>query len=210
MKNLKTLRPGFGNRELNVKDLNNDPITFFNKWLNEAIDAEVTQPNAMTLSTYSKINGVSSRVVLLKELNESNFIFYTNYSSPKSCDISEDNRVSLNFYWEKFFRQVKVTGLAFKVSAAKSEEYFKSRPFESQCAAKASMQSKELDSRESLIKVYESLMKESTIEKPDDWGGYQIQATSIEFWQGRDNRLHDRISCTFLENGEWNILRKYP
>ncbi len=210
MKNIKSLRANYGDKSLSKEHLHGDPIAFFKLWLEQAIENKVIQANAMTLSTYSSKNGVSSRVVLLKELEGRKFIFYTNYLSQKGLDIDEENRVGLSFFWVDEFRQVKISGVARKVSQQKSIEYFQSRPFDSQAAALASKQSEKLISREVLINEYKLLQEKKNLDKPDDWGGYEVEATSIEFWQGRDNRLHDRIACEFLETGEWSIFRKYP
>ncbi len=210
MKNITSLRANYGDQKLEIVDLKGDPISFFKVWLNQAIEKKIVQANAMTLSTYSKDKGVSSRIVLLKEVIGRKFIFYTNYLSTKGLNIEEDNRVSLNFFWVDQFRQVNISGVARKLSAEKSDEYFKSRPLESQSASIASKQSGKLDSREGFIREFKKILSQKVLERPDHWGGYEIEATSIEFWQGRKNRMHDRVVCDFIEQDRWNIFRKYP
>ena len=178
------------------------PFVLFEKWFEEAVQARCTEPNAMILSTCDG-SQPSSRVVLLKQFDEKGFYFFTNYLSRKGQEISKNPRVSLLFYWAKLFRQVRIEGLAEKSSSQISDEYFNSRPLESRIHAIISPQSRVIISRESLLKQAQSL-KESPdeIKRPPYWGGYIVLPTYFEFFQGMENRLHDRV-VFILQNNKW-------
>lgn len=194
------------------KDFNN-PLALFNQWFKD-FDNDITdsEANAMSLSTISIDGFPKNRIVLLKEFNEDGFTFYTNYNSDKGLSISKNNKVCLSFFWEEHERQVIIKGHAEKISDFKSKEYFKSRPRGSQLGAIVSDQSTVIDSKKKLVtRLYELENKymNSSIPKPSNWGGYIVSPVEYEFWQGGENRLHDR--ARFLrENNSWTKERLSP
>jgi pyridoxamine 5'-phosphate oxidase len=211
---ISAMRRQYGEAGLLESALPKDPIELFNSWLLEAAANEiVVEANAMVLSTAID-NQPSSRTVLLKDLTKDGFTFFTNYESRKAKQISANENVSLLFPWYPMERQVIVIGTATKIAKSESEKYFSSRPRGSQIGAWASMQSAELVSREELemkYAEYEKKWPEGTeVPKPEHWGGYVVLPTSIEFWQGRYSRLHDRIRYVRSENNDWQIKRIYP
>ena len=211
---ISAMRRQYGEVGLLESALPKDPVELFNSWLLEAAGNDVVvEANAMVLST-SIDNQPSSRTVLLKDLSKDGFTFFTNYGSRKAKQISANQNVSLLFPWYPLERQVIVIGTASKISKSDSENYFASRPRGSQIGAWASMQSEELSSREELEKKYAELEKKwsegTLIPMPEHWGGYVVLPTSIEFWQGRYSRLHDRIRYVRSENNDWEIKRFYP
>jgi pyridoxamine 5'-phosphate oxidase len=211
---ISAMRRQYGEAGLLESALPKDPVELFNSWLLEAAANEVViEANAMVLST-SIDNRPSSRTVLLKDLTKDGFTFFTNYESRKAKQISTNQNVSLLFPWYPLERQVIVIGTATKNAKSESEKYFASRPRGSQIGAWASMQSEELTSREELENKYAELEKKwpegTTVPMPDHWGGYVVLPTSIEFWQGRYSRLHDRIRYMRSENNDWQIKRIYP
>ncbi len=210
---LSKLRKDYGKMGLDEKDLHPDPYKQFEKWLTEAANAGVVEPDAFTLSTVSAEGKPSSRILLLRNFDHRGFTFYTNYESQKGRDIAENPHVAMNFFWTDVERQVRVCGVAMKISTMESMDYFKSRPRASQIGAWASEQSRELVSREMLeqkIKDIEDRFRGKTVEKPPHWGGYIIKPETIEFWQGRPSRLHDRFLYTHKGNGNWSIKRLNP
>lgn len=210
---LSKLRKDYSMMELNEKDVHANPIVQFEKWMVDAANAEVNEPNAMVLSTVDSNQHPHSRVVLLRNISEKGFSFYTNYESDKAEEMSQLPFVALNFFWVEVERQVRIEGKVEKLSLVDSVEYFKSRPRENQISAWASPQSKVIDSRSFLEikwKEAERLWKDQPeIEKPDNWGGYIVSPTMIEFWQGRPGRLHDRLRYTIV-NGQWQMSRLAP
>ncbi|MCB0739106.1 MAG: pyridoxamine 5'-phosphate oxidase [Bacteroidetes bacterium] len=183
----------------------------FNVWFNEALKAEVLEPNAMTLATASSNGSPSCRVVLLKGV-DNGFVFFTNYLSRKGSHLLENPNACLNFFWPELERQVRIEGSVEKVSALESDDYYNSRPFGSQIGAWASPQSQKIEGRELLEQRVEELQKEfseDTIKRPEHWGGFRLRPDFVEFWQGRPSRLHDRI-CYLLENDRWNRFRVAP
>ena len=194
------------------KDFNN-PLALFSQWFKD-FDNDITdsEANAMSLSTISIDGFPKNRIVLLKEFNEDGFTFYTNYNSDKGLSISKNNKVCLSFFWEEHERQVIIKGRAEKISDFKSKEYFKSRPRGSQLGAIVSDQSTVIDSKKKLVsRLYELENKymNSSIPKPSHWGGYIVSPVEYEFWQGGENRLHDR--ARFLrENNSWTKERLSP
>jgi len=211
---ISAMRRQYGEVGLLESALPKDPVELFNSWLLEAAGNDVVvEANAMVLST-SIDNQPSSRTVLLKDLSKDGFTFFTNYESRKAKQISANQNVSLLFPWYPLERQVIVIGSASKISKSDSENYFASRPRGSQIGAWASMQSEELSSREELENKYAELEKKwpegTLIPMPEHWGGYVVLPTSIEFWQGRYSRLHDRIRYVRSENNDWQIKRIYP
>ena len=211
---ISAMRRQYGEAGLLESALPKDPVELFNTWLLEAAANEVVvEANAMVLST-AVDDQPSSRTVLLKDLTKDGFTFFTNYGSRKAKQISSNANVSLLFPWYPMERQVIVIGTANKISKSESEKYFASRPRGSQIGAWASMQSEELSSREELENKYAEFEKKwpegTELPMPDHWGGYVVSPTSIEFWQGRYSRLHDRIRYVRSENNDWQIKRIYP
>ena len=212
-KNLHDYRKSYEKGSLTEDTVLENPLEQFAAWF---LDAEKTpnveEPNAMTLSTVDAQGVPKARVVLLKELTQEGFVFYTNYTSSKGQAIAQNNKVCVSFFWPSLERQIIITGMAVKISEEKSIAYFNKRPRESQLGAMVSDQSTSIDSREALEEKLLELEKKydtSPIVKPPHWGGYLIQPTSYEFWQGRSSRLHDRIKYTKI-NKSWNIGRLQP
>jgi len=207
---LQKAREDYQQDVLNVSDVNKDPLKQFKLWFKEYQGINKKDFNAMVLSTATN-NQPSSRVVLLKGIDKGGFEFYTNYNSNKAGDIERNPKVSLNFYWPELERQVRVEGKAVKLTGEESDQYFAIRPRGSKLGAWASPQSHEI-SREKLIdnlKAYEDKFRDE-VPRPDNWGGYRVLPVRFEFWQGRSNRLHDRI-CYSLESGTvWKIKRLAP
>ncbi|MEO8665146.1 MAG: pyridoxamine 5'-phosphate oxidase [Ignavibacteria bacterium] len=194
------------------KEILTDPIRQFEKWFNDAVVSENMDANAMSLATSTK-NGVPSlRTVLLKGFDEHGFVFYTNYSSRKGNEMDENPNASILFFWKDLGRQVRIEGVVVRVSAKESDEYFLSRPYESRISAAASDQSKVIKDREILDGRYDELKekyKDGVVPRPSNWGGYRLIPSKIEFWQGRQNRLHDRILFT-REKDNWKVNRLAP
>ena len=212
MKEIKNLRVDYSGDLIDIKKLKNNPIKQFEIWFKSAKKENIIEPNAMVLSTISKNNLLNSRTVLLKNITDKGFVFFTNYESRKANDIMHNNNVSLVFLWKKIERQVIIKGKAVKITKRDSKKYFDSRPEKSKIAAWASKQSKELHNSNDLIKRFknfEKKFKNKLIPYPDFWGGYIIHPNSIEFWQGRSLRMHDRILYE-KEKNKWNIKKLYP
>lgn len=206
---LKHVRQDYKKHELDQKELNPNPIEQFKKWFKESEKDENPEQTAMVLSTVTDKNKVSSRVVLLKEIVDDKFRFFTNYESSKGRDIEENPYVSLLFFWSKSEKQIRIEGIATKTSTEISDDYFYSRPLGSQAGAIASKQSSILESKDELIYSYERLKNEKKLERPKNWGGYDVEAKKIEFWQGGIHRLHDRFRYSKL-NSIWQIDRLAP
>lgn len=207
------LRVNYSRSTLEIDDVDINPIIQFEKWFQQAINAEVKEPNAMVLSTCGKDGMPESRVVLLKGFEQRGFTFFTNYKSDKSRQLLENENCSLLFVWLDLERQVRIKGRASKLSEKDSEIYFHSRPRESQIGAWTSPQSVEIPDRNYLEGLFEEkklkFRDTDIIPLPDFWGGYLIEPIEIEFWQGRENRLHDRLS--YKHEGEnWKIVRLAP
>lgn len=212
--NLHGYRRSYEKSSLEEKDLTDDPITQFKKWINEAeASGTVLEVNAMTLTTIDETGYPRSRVVLLKEVDANGFYFYTNYQSLKGKAIAKNNKVALSFFWPGLERQVNILGNAEKVSEQESKTYFHSRPRGSQLGAIASPQSSPIPNRTYLEEKLSELTKEykevDHIPKPKHWGGYVVKPYSVEFWQGRPNRLHDRVEYVKKEN-RWIKQRLAP
>lgn len=209
--NVASLRQNYTRNELIEENVLKNPFSQFDKWFKEAIDAEILEPNAMCVSTVS--NGKpSSRIVLLKGFDENGFVFFTNYQSHKGIEIEQNKAVAINFFWAELERQVRIEGEIEKVSEAESVEYFHSRPVGSQIGAWVSEQSKVIPNRQVLEEKQvelENKFKDSIIPKPPHWGGYRVKPNSIEFWQGRPSRLHDRLLFTKVGD-DWKIERLSP
>ncbi len=207
------MREEFLSEGLQRADLDPSPFVQFEKWFQQAQQAQLREPNAMVLSTVSAEGQPSARVVLLKFFDENGFVFYTNYNSRKARDIAANPKVSLLFPWLDLHRQVKIEGRAEKVSTAESLKYFMSRPRGSQLGAWVSNQSSPVTSRQLLMMKFEEVKKKfanKQVPLPDFWGGYRIIPTAIEFWQGRENRLHDRFEYRLGSSGNWEIERLAP
>jgi pyridoxamine 5'-phosphate oxidase len=199
---------------LNKSDLDSNPIRQFAKWYDEAIAQGVSEQDAtsMTLATATKAGKPDARIVLLKSFDDSGFVFFTNYESRKGKELAENPQACLLFYWSKVWRQVRITGSVEQVSAAESEDYFRSRPLGSKIGAWASNQSDVVESRDVLEQRYAELSEHygADVPRPPHWGGYRIRPEVIEFWQGRDNRLHDRLRYRLQADGTWVIERLGP
>jgi pyridoxamine 5'-phosphate oxidase len=213
MQDLAQIRKDYRLHTLDEKSINASPFKQFETWFNEALTANVLEPNAMTLATVSTNNRPSARIVLLKGFADQGFTFYTNYQSSKGKDLVENPYCSLSFFWPELERQVRIEGVSERVPAAESDAYFNSRPRESRLGAWASPQSSVIASREILEERYKlletKLAGEKLIKRPTQWGGYLVKPILIEFWQGRPSRLHDRILYTLVE-GSWKLSRLAP
>tara|TARA_B100000482_G_scaffold163712_1_gene127038 strand:+ start:798 stop:1436 length:639 start_codon:yes stop_codon:yes gene_type:complete len=212
MKEIQNLRVDYSGEILDIEKLENNPINQFKLWFNDAKSNKIIEPNAMVLSTISKENTINSRTVLLKDIYKNGFVFYSNYNSRKGKDINNNNNVSAVFLWKKIERQIIIKGYISKISVKDSEKYFNSRPRKSRIAAWASKQSSKLKNSKDLIdsfNFYDKKFKEDKIPLPDFWGGYLIEPYSVEFWQGRSSRMHDRIIYKKLKK-KWDISKLYP
>ncbi len=210
---LETIRREYLLEGLRRNSLNDNPYEQFNSWLEQALTSNIPDPTAMVLATVNEEGQPDQRIVLLKHLDERGFIFYTNYNSSKARDIAVNARVSLHFPWHVMERQVRISGIAEKVSMAESLKYFVTRPKESQLAAWASAQSSRITSRSLLQQQFDSIktkFKSGEIPLPDFWGGYRVVPQRFEFWQGGANRLHDRFEYCKSADGAWDIGRLAP
>ena len=199
---------------LTKDNIDASPIRQFQTWYDEVRAQGVSEQDAisMTLTTAAKDGQPSARVVLLKSFDDSGFVFFTNYQSRKGRELAENPRASLLFYWSLLCRQVRIEGVVEKISAGESENYFHSRPLGSKLGAWASPQSEVVESRETLEARFAELQKSfgADVPRPEHWGGYRLKPNSIEFWQGRDNRLHDRLRYRLKDDGSWVIERLAP
>lgn len=213
MQYLADIRKEYAKASLDTSIVDKDPIVQFETWFREALKAEVEEPNAMHLATVNSAGRPSGRIVLLKGVENKKFIFYTNYQSRKGLELEQNPACALTFFWTALERQVRIEGIAERVSADNSDTYFHSRPRGSQLGAWASPQSTPIENRKILEERAQQMEKKfenaTTIPRPHQWGGYQIDPYLIEFWQGRPNRLHDRIEYTKTD-GVWKILRLAP
>ena len=210
--NIEDLRREYAREELLEENVRKNPIDQFTAWFDQALLSEVIEPNAMSLATASKEGKPSVRIVLLKGFDKEGFRFFSNYKSRKGKELDENPHASLCFFWPELERQVRMEGAVSTISRNESEEYFKKRPRLSQLGALASNQSEEVESREKLEERFNKLkekFKSEPIPAPESWGGYRLQPSSIEFWQGRRGRLHDRLLYV-KELGEWVIKRLSP
>lgn len=208
---ISAIRKDYTLKSLDINDVNVDPIAQFNAWFEEAVAAQVLEVNAMTISTIGLDGNPNARIVLLKELDHG-FVFFTNYESEKGQEIQQSNTAALTFFWPELERQVRIRGKIEKVSSQESDKYFFSRPYGSQIGAWTSPQSKVLSSREELsLKqiAIEQKFSEEPMHRPAHWGGYRLLPISVEFWQGRPSRLHDRIKYELKEK-VWEIKRLAP
>jgi pyridoxamine 5'-phosphate oxidase len=213
MDTIADIRKDYKLQSLSEKDALKDPFGQFGKWWKEALDASADEVNAMTLATASADGMPDARIVLLKGFDEKGFTFFTNYHSSKGQQLLENPRACLVFFWKELERQVRISGLVVLVSERESDEYFDSRPEGSRIGAWASPQSEVIADRAWLeqneLKVREDFLA-GKINRPPHWGGYRVKPTRIEFWQGRPNRLHDRILYSLQGNGSWKVERLAP
>jgi pyridoxamine 5'-phosphate oxidase len=207
------LRKDYKRSGLERADADPNPFKQFRKWFDQAREAQLPEPNAMTLATATSLGNPSARMVLLKDFDERGFVFYSNYESHKAQQLQENPWASLVFWWAELERQVRIEGRVEKVSDEESDTYFHSRPLLSQLGAWASHQSQVIDSREVLEQRLEELkvkFENQEIPRPQHWGGYRVIPTGIEFWQGRPSRLHDRLFYQLCDDGSWVIERLSP
>ncbi|MGR5364004.1 pyridoxamine 5'-phosphate oxidase [Vibrio mediterranei] len=210
---IEDIRREYSQGGLRRKDLNSDPIVQFNLWLQQAVDAKLTDPTAMTVATVDECGMPFQRIVLLKNVDSEGFVFYTNLGSRKAQHIEHNSKVSLHFPWHPLERQVHITGVAEKLTAMENMKYFASRPKESQLAAIASKQSSRISTRGVLEGKFLELKQKfakGEIPVPSFWGGYRIRPESIEFWQGGEHRLHDRFLFSKDGQGQWDAERLAP
>jgi len=210
---LQNLRQDYSAASLSETTININPIKQFDTWFNEAIEAKLPEPNAMTLATATHDGRPSARVVLLKGFDVNGFVFYTNYLSRKGKEITKNPLGAINFFWGELERQVRIEGTIEKLSKEESEKYFHSRPKLSKFGAVVSPQSQEIPNREILeskMTQLETEYADKDIPKPSFWGGYILKPRMIEFWQGRSNRLHDRILYKKIDNKNWKKVRLAP
>lgn len=213
MKPLSDFRKEYTAGRLTDDVLTSHPIDLFEQWLNDAINAELPDPNAMTVATVDALGKPSQRIVLLKDLSKDGFVFYTNLGSRKAKDLAQNANVSLHFPWYFLERQVRVSGVAKALSRTEVAKYFLSRPKESQIGAWASQQSQVISTRELLLTQF-TQMKEKfakgQVPLPDFWGGFRVEPQQIEFWQGGEHRLHDRLEYNKQDDSSWTTQRLMP
>jgi pyridoxamine 5'-phosphate oxidase len=207
------IRKDYKLQSLSEKDVLADPFAQFGKWWNEAMASGIDEVNAMTLATASADGMPDARTVLLKGFDEKGFVFFTNYDSSKGRQLLENPRASLVFFWKELERQIRISGLSVSLGSEQNDAYFFSRPEGSRIGAWASPQSEPIPGREWLEDNEKKIRERfagGKIERPPHWGGYQVKPTHMEFWQGRPNRLHDRIRYNLQKNGSWKIERLAP
>ncbi len=213
MKGLADIRKDYTKATLDITSVEQDPIRQFEKWLAEAMKAEVPEPTAMNLATITASGRPSSRIVLLKGVENNQFVFYTNYQSQKGVELENNPSCALTFFWPELERQIRIEGVASRVSPDLSDSYFKSRPLGSQVGAWASPQSAIIKDRKILEERVKEIEKrfagKKELPRPNQWGGFGVEPFEIEFWQGRSSRLHDRIVFTKVDQ-EWKVNRLAP
>ena len=209
---LQDIRNDYVLLHLDEKDADADPLVQFGKWIDEAVNRQVDEPTAMTLSTVASNGRPSARIVLLKQADENGFCFFTNYESRKGKELAENTAAALLFFWPQLQRQIRIEGHVEKMSDGESDRYFQSRPRGSQLGAVASPQSTPIPDRRSLeekLAELETRYAGKAIDKPAHWGGYRLRPDYFEFWQGGSNRLHDRLAYE-RQDGAWHVSRLAP
>ena len=213
-KKIEDMRQKYGEISLSPENVNSHPFQQFKDWFKVASESDILEPNAMTLATVSKEGTPSARIVLLKGIDDTGFIFYTNYESQKGKQLLENPKAAVIFYWDTLHRQVRIEGTTEKVSKAISDAYFQKRPKGSQIGAWASPQSQLIGDRSILEKnkldLENKYSSTDNVPRPPHWGGFRIKPQRIEFWQGRNNRLHDRIVYEKRAKESWEIFRLAP
>lgn len=212
-KNIADLRQDYTLQGLSETEINSNPFLQFKEWFDQALSANILEPNAMTVATATTEAKPSARMVLLKDFDERGFVFYTNYNSQKARELAENPQAALVFWWAELQRQIRICGRVEKISDTESDKYFYSRPFNSRLGAWASNQSEVIENREVLEKYLEELKQKyqnQDVPRPSHWGGIRVIPTEIEFWQGRSSRLHDRLVYTRIKDGSWKIERLSP
>lgn len=210
---LNDVRQEYAKSGLKLEDLSADPLIQFQHWLETAVDSGIYEPNAMCLATVNAVGAPATRIVLLKYFSEKGLTFFTNYESRKALDIAANAQVAVNFQWLPLHRQVNITGVAQRVSKAETVKYFLSRPFASQLGAWCSPQSQVIASRAVLDEAWDKMKQkysQGEVPVPGHWGGYRIEPSCIDFWQGGAGRLHDRFRYSKDETGEWMCQRIAP
>lgn len=211
---IANIRRQYGTDQLHKEDLAADPFTQFKTWLSQAIESKIFKdPTAMNVATVDESGMPSQRIVLLKEYDENGFVFYTNLESNKAQQLKGNPKISLHFAWLELERQVIIRGEAEKLSVAEATKYFLSRPHDSQLAAWASKQSKPVMGRKLLEQAFEQMknkFKQGEVPLPGFWGGYRVKPMTVEFWQGRENRLHDRFLYSDQQGDAWKLERLQP
>lgn len=213
MHKISEIRKEYTKATLDISTINPDPVQQFMKWLDEALKTEVPEPTAMNVATVNEHGRPSSRILLLKGMEEKSFLFYTNYQSKKGKELEGNPACALTFFWPELERQVRIEGLASRVDEKTSDQYFQSRPLGSQIGAWSSPQSSRIKDREILDQRVRQIEKKfeglNVLPRPNQWGGYQVEPFLFEFWQGRPSRLHDRLQYTLID-GIWQIQRLAP
>jgi pyridoxamine 5'-phosphate oxidase len=210
---IRRLRKEYALAGLSEADAAPDPFLQFRRWFDEALQAELREPNAMTVATATREGVPSARIVLLKSWDERGFVFYTNYEGQKGRELAENPSAALVFYWSEMERQVRIAGAVARVSPEESDRYFASRPLGSRLGAIVSEQSRVIPNRQSLearLQQLEAEYQETLPTRPEGWGGYRVMPQSVEFWQGRPNRLHDRLRYRRDAAGAWIVERLAP
>jgi pyridoxamine 5'-phosphate oxidase len=213
MTDVSDVRREYTLSELSLEELDSNPIVQFEHWLQQAFDAKLSDPTAMTVATVDSRGQPSQRIVLLKKVDKAGFVFFTNLGSRKASDISENSKVSLHFPWHPMERQVKVCGIASQIPFSDVATYFVSRPKDSQIAALISEQSHPISTRQMLLgKFFEAKekFKQGEVPVPKFWGGFRVVPHEVEFWQGGEHRLHDRFQYTLSDDERWEIQRLMP
>jgi pyridoxamine 5'-phosphate oxidase len=194
-------------------DVDDNPFSQFSRWWDEAVTSAITEVNAMTLATASKDGAPSARIVLLKGFSENGFVFFSNYESHKGKELNENPKAALVFFWKELERQIRIEGNVERITSEESDLYYNSRPVGSRIGAWASPQSQPVTSREVLensFTTFSEKFKDDLIERPPQWGGYNLKPNKLEFWQGRASRLHDRIEYVLQKDNQWKFHRLAP
>jgi pyridoxamine 5'-phosphate oxidase len=207
------LRQDYEGAPLHKADCAADPLAQFESWMDQAVRTGIEMANAMTLATVDADGAPHARIVLLKEVEARGFVFFTNYESHKGDELAANDKASLLFWWHAMSRQIRIEGTTQKVSPQESDAYFRTRPRESNLAAIASPQSREIENRdalEAMIAEVRQARAGEELRRPKHWGGYRLEPTKLEFWQGRPDRSHDRIEYRLADSGSWSLSRLCP